>query len=94
MEQKRTTVERLEKELQGNIKVKPWVFLGGVSTALSALLEFYSNPYGDSTYLYAQVLLAVGCLGYGVSLFYNQKKLEAAVAALRSEAGEMGDTPK
>ncbi|AOR65566.1 hypothetical protein KU73_01135 [Pectobacterium wasabiae] len=94
MEQKNTTIERLEKELQGKIRAKKWVFLGGLTTAISAFLEFYSNPYGDSTYPYAQLLLAVVCFGYGVSLLYNKKKLETTLVALRSEARETNETPK
>ncbi|ACX88355.1 hypothetical protein F6Q07_01780 [Pectobacterium parmentieri] len=94
MEQKNTTVERLEKELQGKIRAKKWVFFGGFATAISAFLELYSNPYDDSTYPYAQLLLAVVCFGYGVSLLYNKKKLETALAALRSEAKGPDETLK
>ncbi|AFI90657.1 hypothetical protein [Pectobacterium parmentieri] len=82
MEQKNTTVERLEKELQGKIRAKKWVFFGGFATAISAFLELYSNPYDDSTYPYAQLLLAVVCFGYGVSLLYKQKKAGNSISCL------------
>ncbi|KHN50793.1 hypothetical protein OI69_13370 [Pectobacterium fontis] len=94
MEQKIATIERLEKELQGKIKLTRWVFLGGFSTTMSALLECYSDPYSNSLYSYSQVFLAVWCFGYGVALLYQQKKLEATSAILHLTARDKVDTEK
>lgn len=86
MESKTITIERLEKELQGKMKVKKWAFIGGLATVGSAFLDIYSNPYGDRTYALVQILLAAGCLGWSLFLTYDQKKLETALAALRTDS--------
>ncbi|KAA8998498.1 hypothetical protein FJU30_15970 [Affinibrenneria salicis] len=69
----------MQKKLRGTASMKRWFFIGGAAAALSGLLDYATSPSGEP-YLFFQILLAVGCIGYGVFLSSRIAKMKAELA--------------
>lgn len=66
------------KQLRNTIRLRRWIIIGGVAVGLQALLNIFTRPEEPGSVLF-QALLALGCIGYGLSLTPRIRKLSQAV---------------
>lgn len=78
------TMDVLEKALKNTASTKKWCFIGGLATAVSAIIE-YLSPTFTFFYFLSQVLLAVFCLCYCQYLNVQQKKIRSQLDVLSTE---------
>lgn len=83
MEQVKRDTARIERELRSLPKLKPWLYIGGIATAISATLKLLSPAFAP-IYFVVEASLAVACIGYALFLPYRQKQLEARLGMLRA----------
>lgn len=62
-----------DKVLHNMIKMRRWSIIGGLAVGAQVLLNIVTDP--DSTISVFQSLLALGCMGYGLSLTPKIRKL-------------------
>lgn len=67
MKKRVKTHQGAEKTLRNIILSRRWLMIGGTVTALQALLTAFTRPEAQGALLF-QSLLALACLGYGLSL--------------------------
>lgn len=66
-----------DKILINNAKMRKWLLIGGLAAGIQALLSMFTHP--GSYYYIFQMVIAVFCIGYGLSVTSQIRRL------LRSE---------
>lgn len=67
MKQDKNTPQDAGKLLRNTIRLRRWIIIGGVAVGLQALLSLFTRPDESGTVVF-QAILALGCIGYGLSL--------------------------
>ena len=65
-----------DKVLHNMIKMRRWSIIGGLAVGAQVLLNIVTYP--DSSISVFQSLLALGCIGYGISMTPKIRKLSQA----------------
>ena len=74
MKRDKNTQPDADKLLRNTKRLRCWSIIGGVAVGLQALLSVFTRPDEHRAVLF-QALLALGCIGYGLSLTPRIRKL-------------------
>ncbi|WP_157060569.1 hypothetical protein [Pantoea sp. A4] len=77
MKQDRNKQQDAGKLLRNTIRMRRWSIIGGTAVGLQALLSVLTRPDDSGTVLF-QAILAIGCIGYGLSLTPRIRSLDQA----------------
>ena len=70
--------ENTEKMLRNTLKMRRWLIIGGIAVGVQALLSIFSDP--ESNACMFQSILALGCIGYGLSMTTKIRRLSQVAA--------------
>ena len=62
-----------EKMLLNTIKMRRWLIIGGIAVGVQGLLSIFSYPESNA-YIF-KAMLALGCIGYGLSMTPKIRRL-------------------
>lgn len=78
MKRDKNTQQDAGKMLRNTVRLRRWSIIGGVAVGLQALLSVFTRPDEPGAVIF-QSILALGCIGYGLSLTPRIRKLSQAV---------------
>ncbi len=82
MKRDKNTQPDAGKLLRNTKRMRFWSIIGGIAVGLQALLSVFTRPDEPGAVLF-QALLALGCIGYGLSLTPRIRKLSQTGEALK-----------
>lgn len=77
MKRNKNKAQDADKLLRNTIRLRRWSIIGGVAVGLQALLSVLTRPDESGT-VFFHTVLAIGCIGYGLSLTPRIRKLAQA----------------
>ena len=82
MKQEKTDSLDVGKLLRNTIRQRRWSIIGGVVVGAQTLLNIFTHPDESGAVLF-HVILALGCIGYGLSLTPRIRKLSQAYEEIK-----------
>lgn len=76
MAQDKSQPENRDKMLRNTIRMRRWLIIGGIAVGVQALLSLFSQP-GSNAFIFHSIL-ALGCIGYGLSMTPKIRRLAQA----------------
>jgi hypothetical protein len=65
-----------DKNLANKVRMRRWLLIGGFAVGAQALLSIFTHP--DSYYYIFQFVIAFFCIGYGLSMTSQIRKLSGS----------------